>query len=252
MTTVFLCQNSFDGILSGVYDAYSSRFNLDECRLEMADEYEYTMFCEYREVRPEAWKAEKVADKIRRVMSEEAYVCLYRAGLHRSPDRADSILKFIRLGLKFGRNTLRMLQNPDVYEIFQMNRYVGNEAHFLVEFVRFEKLSSGLFFGTVGPENDVLEIVAAHFADRFPDMDWMLYDEVHKKAALHAGNGCWIMQEDVTQKDLEGIKRTGTQDIYVDMWKTFFETISIEERRNPRCQRTMLPLRYRKYMTEFR
>lgn len=251
MTTVFLCQNSFDGILCGVYDAYLSQLNLDECRLELEDEYEYAMFCDYREVLPEAWKAGKVADKVNRVMSEEAYVYLYRAGLHKSPDRADRILRFIRLGLKYGRNTLRMLQNPDVYEIFQMNRYVGNEAHFLVEFVRFEKLSSGLFYGTVGPENDVLEIVAAHFADRFPDMDWMLYDEVHQKAALHSKSGFWVMHEGVTESELEGMNRTETPDVYVDMWKTFFETISIEERRNPQCQRNMLPLRYRKYMTEF-
>ena len=81
MTTVFLCQNSFDGILCGVYDAYLSQLNLDECRLELEDEYEYAMFCDYREVLPEAWKAGKVADKVNRVMSEEAYVYLYRAGL---------------------------------------------------------------------------------------------------------------------------------------------------------------------------
>ena len=60
-----------------------------------------------------------------------------------------------------------------------------------------------------------------------------------------------MMHEGVTESELEGMNRTETPDVYVDMWKTFFETISIEERRNPRCQRNMLPLRYRKYMTEF-
>ena len=36
-----------------------------------------------------------------------------------------------------------------------------------------------------------------------------------------------------------------------DLWKCFFKSIAIEERNNPVCQRSFLPLRYRKYMTEF-
>lgn len=249
--TVFLCQNGFDGILCGVYDVYASRLALSDCRLEMAEEYEPALFADYREVLPEAWKAKRVADKIKSFMSEEAYVYLYRAALHRSPDRADWILRFVSLGLAHGRRTLRMLQRPEVFEIFQMNRYVGNEAHFLVEFMRFERLPAGVYYGKVGPENQVLELVAAHFADRFPDMDWLIYDERHREAAIHSASGQWVMKRQVTEAEISAWKGTSEADAYTGMWKTFFETIAIEERRNPRCQRNMLPLRYRKYMTEF-
>ena len=38
---------------------------------------------------------------------------------------------------------------------------------------------------------------------------------------------------------------------YRRLWKTFFDTIAIRERRNPRCQRSNMPLRYRSTMTEF-
>lgn len=249
--TIFLCQNGFDGILCGVYDVYASRLAVSECRLEMAEEYEPVLFADYREALPEVRKAERVAAKIKSFMSEDAYVYLYRASLHKSPERADWILRFIALGLSHGRKTLRMLQNPAVFEIFQMNRYVGNEAHFLVEFMRFERLPSGVYYGKVGPENQVLELVAVHFADRFPDMDWLIYDEKHKEAAIHSASGRWVIKKQVTGKEISGWKGTADADIYTGVWKTFFETIAIEERKNPRCQRNMLPLRYRKYMTEF-
>lgn len=249
--TVFLCKNGFDGILCGVYDVYASRLPLSECRLEMEKEYEPLLFTQYREVPLEAWKAKRVAEKIKNFMSEEAYTYLYRASLHKSPDRGTWILKFISFGLASGRKVLGMLQNPAVYEIFQMNRYVGNEAHFLVEFLRFERLKSGIYYGKVGPENQVLELVAIHFADRFPDMNWMIYDEKHQTAAFHADTGHWVIRENVENEAVEAWKGEGNGDVYVDMWKTFFHTIAIEERTNPRCQRTMLPLRYRKYMTEF-
>lgn len=38
---------------------------------------------------------------------------------------------------------------------------------------------------------------------------------------------------------------------YRRLWKTFFETVAIPERKNPRCQDTFLPKRYRGVMTEF-
>lgn len=249
--TIFLCKNGFDGILCGVYDAYASKIDLKECRLEMEAEYEPVLFAQYREVPLETWKAEKVAAKIKGFMSEDAYVLLYRAALHRSPERAERILRFIELGLKHGRKVTRMLQEPAVYEIFQMDRCVGREAHFHREFARFERLSNGIYYGKVGPENQVLELVADHFADRFPDMDWILYDEKHNTAAIHSGTGRWVIREAVTEEEMESLLEGRERDAYTDMWKVFFETIAIEERKNDRCQRNMLPLRYRKYMTEF-
>ena len=251
MMTVFLCDSSFDGILTGVYEVYSSGLGPERCRLELAAEYEPSLFAEYREIGTDPVKAEKVASKIRNFMSEEAYVCLYRASLHKSPERADRILRFIVRGLKNGKKTMRMLQEPAVYEIFDMDRNVGREAHSLREFCRFERLSSGIYYGKVGPENRVLEIVADHFSDRFPDMDWILYDEKHNMAALHSQKGGWMIREQVTEEELTKIDEQKQKDPYVDLWKVFFESIAIEERRNPKCQRTMLPLRYRKYMTEF-
>ncbi|WP_438268608.1 DUF4130 domain-containing protein [Mediterraneibacter gnavus] len=35
------------------------------------------------------------------------------------------------------------------------------------------------------------------------------------------------------------------------MWKGFFKTISIKERENLKCQRTHIPVKYRKNVTEF-
>lgn len=249
--TVFLCDRGFDGILCGVYDVYESRLGLENCRLEIEEEYEPELFTQYRKSEVRKWKAEKVSAKVRSFMSEDALKYLYRAALHNSPERADRILRFIALGLKHGRQTLKMLQAPEVYEIFQMNRYVGNEAHLIVEFLRFEKLSNGVFYGKVGPENRILELAADHFADRFPDMNWLIYDEKHKAAALHSEKGIWVIKDPVTREEIEQWKGNSPEDKYSGMWKTFFDTIAIEERKNPRCQRNMLPLRYRKYMTEF-
>ncbi len=249
--TVFLCENGFDGILSGVYEVYASHLPLEECRLEMKEEYEPMLFAEYREIPVNAVYAEKVVKKIQTHMSQEAYLRLYRTALHKRSDRADWILRFIALGLKYGKQVVRMLQNPVVSEIFRMDGNVAREAHAFVEFARFEQLATGIYYGRIGPEHQVLELVARHFADRFPDMNWVLHDELHRSVAVHSERGEWVVKERVTDEEMERLLAQRITDVYIDLWKVFFETIAIEERKNEKCQKNMLPLRYRKYMAEF-
>ena len=48
-----------------------------------------------------------------------------------------------------------------------------------------------------------------------------------------------------------GALREDMTDPFIDMWKSFFHHIEIAERKNPSCQRTHLPIWYRKHATEF-
>ncbi|MEW4413986.1 DUF4130 domain-containing protein [Clostridium sp. AN503] len=50
----------------------------------------------------------------------------------------------------------------------------------------------------------------------------------------------------------ERLEQETDEAVFEELWKTFHRTIAIKERENPRCQRNMLPLRFRKYMTEMR
>lgn len=249
---VFLCENGFDGILTGVYDVYESRIPLQECRLELLNEYVPQLFSEYVVCPIDKEKSEKVSKKIQAFMSEEAYIRLYRTALHKSADRADCILRFIAVGLRYGRKAIKMLQDPAVYPIFQMDRLVGREALSQREFVRFERLPSGIYFSRIGPENQVLELIAGYFADRIPDENWVIYDEIHRTAAIYsAQSSCWVMKSNMTESEIHPLLGEKELDCYTKLWKIFFETIAIEERKNEKCQRNHLPLRYRKYMTEF-
>ena len=252
MMVVYLCDDGFDGILTGVYDVYASRIPLQECRLELRNEYEPQLFAEYVECPIDKEKAEKVSKKIRSFMSEEAYIRLYRTALHKSPERADCILRFIEIGLRCGRNAIKMLQEPVVYQIFCLDRYVGREAMSQREFVRFERLPSGVYYSKIGPENQVLELIAGYFADRLPDENWVIYDEIHRTAAIYsAQSSFWVLKSEISDREIEDLLEGKESDCYTNLWKIFFHAIAIEERKNEKCQRNHLPLRYRKYMTEF-
>ncbi len=74
-----------------------------------------------------------------------------------------------------------MIQNQAVYDMFQMCRFVDNETHLLTGFVRFFRDGGDLLVGRIGPKNDVIVLLAPHFADRLSGENWVLYDVNRKK-----------------------------------------------------------------------
>ena len=78
---VFVCEDSPEGIFTGVYDAWSSRLGHENVRLEVQGEYNYSLFSEYREVAVDQLKAQKVVRSVRRSLSELAYSWIYRTAL---------------------------------------------------------------------------------------------------------------------------------------------------------------------------
>ena len=47
---IFQCEDSMEGILTGVYDAWASRVGHDRVKLEAGPDHEMELFSEYRRV----------------------------------------------------------------------------------------------------------------------------------------------------------------------------------------------------------
>ena len=245
---VYVCENRFETVLTAVYDAWASGLGHANVRLEMERYGTLELFCDYVTVQADPVKAEKVIRSVRRKISERAYQMVYDAFLSSAEDRADAIYRFLIAGFHFGKSVTDMLQRKEVYRVFQLDRAVGNEAHYYREFLRFGELKNGVLAARMEPEHDVLPYVAEHFSDRFPEENLIIYDEGRRKAAVHqAGRGWWIVED----SELRLLPLLQQKDAYEDLWQVFFESIAIRERENPRCQRTHLPLHFRKYMPEF-
>lgn len=248
--TVFICGEEPDDIWCGVYDAWISRLGHTNVRLEPGG-CDRELFCEYQMVRRDSVKAEKVVDAIRRKLSENLYEEIYKAALSRDRYRCDKIYRFLIYAFDVGTKVTDMLQIPAVYEIFAMNRHLWRENDHLRGFIRFSQMRNGFLLSKIAPENDVTVLLAAHFADRMPSENWIIYDCGRKKAAVHKANAGWMMvKADSEEWQIRLSKGTDEQE-FEELWKTFHRSIGIKERNNPRCQMNMLPLRFRPYMTEF-
>lgn len=251
MTTVFLCGPEPEDIFTAVYDAWASRLGHDHVRLEIeSQEQQMGLFCQYRRVSRDLDKAEKVGRSIARKISWEAYHGVYRAALSFEKDRADAIYRFLVEGFRVGASVIHRLQHPAVCRVFELSRKVGNETHLFLGFTRFVQWDSGVLFARLAPKCNVLPLVAPHFNDRMSGENWMIYDENHHKMAVHPAGGHWFLVETMETGWEEQLQSLHDGEEWEDLWRTFVTHIAIEPRRNAALQRNLMPLWYRKNMTE--
>ena len=141
-----------------------------------------------------------------------------------------------------------LFRSPAVMRVMELSRKTSNEAHSFIEFIRFEELKGNVLYSRIEPKCDVLSQVYAHFQNRFPNENWIIYDQRRIKAAVHQKGMATVLVEGQNMDQL--VKSVRKEDEYEDLWKVFFNTIAIKERYNPKCQCTHLPKWYRKNMLE--
>jgi len=253
---IYLCDNNIDGIFTAIYLAWSSRYGHANIKIE--EKYEGSkfanieLFAEYIVVDTDISLSAKVANAIRKKISEEAFEIVCRVALSDYEGKADLIYRFLILGFAIGPSITEHLSNEVVNMMFKLDRNVSREVHHFLGFIRFSQQENGLLISVINPKNNVLALVTPHFADRLSQEKFMIYDEKRKLASVHIPGKPWILAQ-VPELNQEGLENVSIrEDEYRDLWKAFFTHIAIKERINPRLQRNNLPLRYRSNMTEFK
>lgn len=248
-----ICEDSLEGIFSGIYEAYCMKRPHQQIHLCLGEDENLRLFASYVECPCNPARAMKVARTIISRFGEEAYMSLCRALASTEPDKAEAIYKTVVVGLQMKRpaEVMGNLANPYVHRVFELARFAANEAHFHIEFIRFRELENGILYAPIGPKNNIITFLVPHFADRLPLENFVIHDDIRDIFALHPAQKDWYLVQGNT--DFTNFEKTFSEGekVYSELFTHFYHTIAIKERINPKLQRNMLALRYREYMTEF-
>ncbi|MEY8329282.1 TIGR03915 family putative DNA repair protein [Lachnospiraceae bacterium 48-33] len=263
---VILCENSIESMLTAIYDGFvikNERFagvkkNLPEYQnnieIRPLENYEYEMFAEYITVKTDEEKAEKTVYAIRKKLGEKVWHTTLRAICHFDNNRGTQVFHFLVRGFRMGSKVIDMLYDTYVISVMELSRKTANEAHYFVQFIRFEEMNH-ILYSRIEPKCNVLPLIAEHFSERFPNEDFIIYDVVKKLSVVHKKyEKCFFVRDsEITLSESDNIKNELAEESndYGMLWKTYFDSIAIEQRKNRNCQRNMLPLWYRKNMIEF-
>lgn len=244
--TVFVCENSIEGIFTGVYEAWDSKLGHDNIRLKAGEIDNYELFVEYKEVKSDVIKAKKVSRTICKKLGWDSYMDICYAAMSPAQDKANAIYHTIVLGINQtnDRRIMERLSNPFVARIFALARASGNEANHYLGFLRFAELSNGILWAEFHPENYIIELVADHFTNRLPQENWMIYDHAHGVIAMHQKLCQYVLTDDA-MLDISALESySETELLYQKLWKGFFDRIAIEDRKNAKLQSQNIPKRF--------
>lgn len=248
-TTVFTCRNEFDAMMTCIYDAWAARLGHSNIRLMTEPVGDLELFCTYRHIEADRRKTQSVIRSICRKISSHAYRMVYQAAMSDEEDKLDAIYRFLVIGFHYGSAVTGFLQEPPVMRLMELARKTSNEAHSHREFIRFSNMEHNVLVGCIEPKCDVLTLIAPHFADRMPSENWMIIDLRRMTAVAHPCDTEYYLTS-LTPEETERLSKP-PDDPFTDLWRIFFDSITIKERKNLVCQRNLLPLWYRKHMPEF-
>lgn len=251
---ILICEDSLEGIFTAVYDGwiYACRGKMVEIRTAMPDNME--LFSKYEEIQTDQEKSVKVGRSIRRKLGAEVYENICYAAVADHPDKGTAVFYVLRQALGAGACKMQIMENladPYVNLVARLHTRVWHEYHRFLGFVRFRELGGGVLFSKISPKNDILVMLGPHFADRFPNEQWMIYDDRRHKVLLHPkGEGCVLHTGVTLSEDYCG--ELAKPEEYEALWRAFCKSITIEERRNPHLQQQLVPKKFQTNMLEFR
>ncbi len=252
---IYSYDGSFEGLLTSVFVCYSRRSTPSHILKEGVQTED--LFAESVKITSDATQAGRVWRGIQQRLPGRDKQLLYYAFLSEEAGIEMKILRFVQRLFEEGGCIVTDLGDPDVLELVQQARKVKREACRMMQFVRFQQTKEGLYFCGIEPLYDVLPLVLGHFRSRFADQQWLLYDLKRNYGALY--NKKQIDEVVLTRSEIN--RNTGqiNQDlleesdlVYQTLWKSYFQEISIKERKNLRLQRQHMPRRFWKYLIEKR
>ena len=240
--TAYRYDGTFAGFLTCVWDALESQIEPVEFLLPS----DGAALWETRELVSDEGRARRLYAALAKRVSPDFQNLIARGFLTCLPQKELDLLTLIRRGLREGDRVRLDLGDPVVARVNLALTKMWTEWDHLKGFVRFSDLD-GFLVGEIEPKNRVLPLLASHFAARYSGERLVLYDRTHHEVFL-SDRGRWklLPAEDFRMGPAGAEERS-----FRAMWRKYFQTIAIEGRRNPKCQSTHMPKRYRHVMTEF-
>ena len=248
---VYSCEHNWEAMLTCIYVAWASGLGHQNIRLEFEPLGQCELFTEYVHVDTDIVKAESVMDSVNRKISPAVYQELAYTAMAYESDTLDNIYRVMVLGFAFGPNVLDMVQYKDIMRNREIRTRLGKEACRFKEVVRFHEISKDMYIAHIEPKSKIVVTLGPAFQDRMPSENWIIVDDVHKEAVIHAKNEPYYLRT-LDNEEYDKLLETELEnDEYTDLWKVFFDAIAIKERNNPRCQRNLIPIWTRKHAVEF-
>ena len=253
----YVFDNPLDGLLTAVFDSF---FRKQQDVTLLTEGEQLPLFAdEPHRVVTDAEKAERVWRGLEKNLSKDGLHMITISWLSEERALNQPLFNFI---CKVFRTNVKGLESnasdEDVLAVRNTCRRVLHEQLRMKQFIRFQKAKDGTYLAVVSPDHNVLPLITSHFQDRFNDQPWLIYDAKRHYGYYYDGKTVIhvtfeneaAVPFDLSNGKMDADVLSDNDQLFQDLWRTYFKAICIKERMNPKKQLSDMPRRYWKYMTE--
>ncbi len=251
---IFTYDNTFEGLLSCVFFAYEQKIYPSSI---ISDSKQKPLFFDYSfHIVTDEAKSNRVWNKLNIILSSFALRMLFNVWLSELPEREMLLFRYICKNIDAPSSIEMNFGDPDVIQVSKIAKKVGSEARKIIQFVRFQQTKDNIYFAPVSPRYNVISMSTNHFKKRFADQEWIIFDTKRHYGLYYDLNIISEVTFDIsvlnafTSGSLTEDKASDSELFFKDLWKAYFEHLTIKERFNPKLQKQMMPVRFWKYITE--
>lgn len=238
-----LYDGTYEGFLTLVYETYYLKLEIKSIKKEKPYNL---LFEDLYEVITDENKAKKVLIALKEKFTTKNFDTINNVFLCDSKDFEQNLLEYIILGFK-NQNNLKNINQKSVFFLQELEKELFRVVHRMYGFVRFEELEDNTLYAKIDTKFNILYFLGKHFFQRLGTTNFIIHDVKREFAFVKHKNEISIKKvanfdEPTYSKDEDKFKK---------LWQTFFENVSINERKNKKLQQNFVPLMYRTYMSEF-
>ncbi len=244
MNKTYLYDGTLDGFLTIVFDCYATK-TLPQ-KIVTKNDYTPNFLDNTISIQTDYKKAKRVFTGIEKNIGYTTLYNTYYAFLSNKPNKEICLLKYLCDGFVLGPNINNRLTISYVFQVMAMKKRSFGECHRFKGLLRFQEIGNNLYYASLHPDNNIIEPLAHHFINRLPTQNFIIHDKIRNICLLYNGKEYQIV--DATNLKIPDI--SVKEQKYQELWKLFFNTIAISERKNPRCQMQYMPKKYWKDLVE--
>ena len=249
---IYLFDSSYQGYLTCVFEAFERKeWDIHPRKI---DQPISDIFQQSRMLVSNEEKAKRILNGIESKLGKDGLNFFYCNFLMDEPNSWHLGVQLLIQLFKEGSINIRDFGNSKILQIHQNLKKVSRERHRMKAFIRFVKSNDGLYTALIEPDFNVLPLILNFFKNRFADQSWLIYD-LKRNYGYHFQNK--TLQE-VRPSLSEEIQNPYDLELNLDprelefqhLWKTYFKSTNIKERKNLKLHLRHVPKRYWKYLVE--